>query len=32
MKWISYDPVPVVKSLDEFLRVLDEDTHFCFRG
>lgn len=32
MKWVSYDPSPVVKSLDEFLRVIDEDAHYCFWG
>lgn len=32
MKWVSYEPVPSVKSLDEFLQVVDEDAMHCFWG
>lgn len=31
-KWNSYDPVPEVSTLDEFLDVVDEDKYHCFRG
>ncbi len=32
LKWHRYDPVAEVSTLDEFLRVVAEDTHACFRG
>ncbi len=32
MKWISYEPVPSVKTLVEFLKVVDEDAMHCFWG
>ncbi|CAM3887156.1 DUF3024 domain-containing protein [Rheinheimera salexigens] len=32
LKWHSYDPVPEVSSFEEFLAVLAEDAHGCFRG
>ncbi len=30
LKWHSYDPVPKVKHLEEFLSVVGEDKHSCF--
>lgn len=32
LKWEAYEPVPVVKKLSEFLKVVDEDVHCCFKG
>lgn len=31
-KWHSYKPVPAVGQLDNFLRLVDEDKHGCFKG
>ena len=30
LKWHSYDPVPKVKYLEDFLSVVGEDKHSCF--
>jgi hypothetical protein len=30
--WYSYTPVPEVKNLSEFTRIVDEDKYHCFRG
>ncbi len=32
LKWHRYDPVPEVDTLEEFLSVVAEDEHACFRG
>ena len=32
LKWHTYDPYPEAKSLEEFLRVVEEDENACFRG
>jgi len=32
MKWHSYDPMPVVKSIEDFLTAVGEDKHCCFFG
>ncbi|MDF1537008.1 MAG: DUF3024 domain-containing protein [bacterium] len=32
LKWHGYQPCPEVKTLDEFLRVVDEDQYGCFWG
>ena len=32
LKWHSYKPQPTVKHLSDFLRIVDEDEHFCFKG
>jgi Protein of unknown function (DUF3024) len=32
MKWHRYDPHPEVKSLEEFLKLVDEDACQCFWG
>lgn len=32
MKWHSYLPAPLVKSIEEFLQVVDADVHHCFFG
>ena len=32
LKWHSYDPEPEVNSLDEFLKIVDEDKFACFWG
>jgi hypothetical protein len=31
-KWYSYDPKPIVKSIDEFLKVVEKDEFHCFWG
>ncbi len=32
MKWVSYEPVPAVGRLEEFLQLVDEDRMGCFWG
>ncbi len=32
LKWYSYEPKPVVKSLAEFTKLVEEDKHHCFWG
>ena len=32
LKWHVYEPVPEVKSLEEFLAVVEKDEHGCFFG
>jgi Protein of unknown function (DUF3024) len=32
LKWHSYDPMPEVKSVEEFASLIGEDTHACFFG
>ena len=32
MKWVSYEPEPTVKSLNEFVQIVDEDAMHCFWG
>ena len=32
LKWHTYEPMPVVESLDEFVKLLEEDQHSCFWG
>lgn len=32
LKWHRYTPQPVVKTLKEFAKTVDEDTHHCFWG
>jgi hypothetical protein len=32
MKWHNYQSTPLVKSLEEFLQVVDADVHHCFFG
>jgi len=32
MKWHSYTPVPEVKTLEEFLSLLEADENCCFYG
>ncbi len=32
LKWHSYDPAPEVKSLEEFLDIVDRDEYACFFG
>ena len=32
LKWHSYSPKPTVKTLDEFVKLVDEDKHYCFWG
>ena len=31
-KWVPYDPQPEVKTVDEFLAIVDEDAFACFFG
>lgn len=32
MKWHSYQPAPIVKSIEEFIQIVDQDLHRCFFG
>lgn len=32
LKWHSYQPHPVSKSLEEILKVIEQDSHACFWG
>jgi hypothetical protein len=32
LKWHKYEPVPEVRTVDAFLRLIDEDKHGCFFG
>ena len=32
LKWYAYDPVPIVKKIDDFVNVVGEDAHHCFFG
>jgi hypothetical protein len=32
LKWHRYPPLPEVKSLETFLKLVDEDAHYCFWG
>lgn len=32
LKWHSYEPASQVRSLEEFLAVVDQDEHCCFFG
>ena len=32
LKWYPYNPAPVVKSLNDFTRIVGEDAHGCFFG
>lgn len=32
LKWHSYQPTPEVDTLEEFLELVAEDAHHCFRG
>lgn len=32
LKWHGYEPKPAVKTIEEFLNVVDEDENACFWG
>ena len=32
LKWYAYDPKPTVKTLKEFVKLVEEDKHGCFWG
>ena len=32
LKWHGYEPVPEVKSIDAFFKLVSEDAHACFFG
>lgn len=32
LKWHSYQPSPEVKTISEFIQIVDEDKHGCFWG
>jgi hypothetical protein len=32
LKWHSYEPVPEVKTVEEFTSVVSQDAHACFFG
>ncbi|RYY41609.1 MAG: DUF3024 domain-containing protein [Chitinophagaceae bacterium] len=31
-KWEAYRPTPVVATIHDFLKLVDEDKHHCFKG
>lgn len=32
LKWHGYEPVPEVRTLEEFFEVVEEDQYGCFKG
>jgi hypothetical protein len=32
LKWHSYDPCPIVETLEEFIEIVDRDEFACFWG
>lgn len=32
LKWYTYDPKPAVKTLKDFVKLVEEDKHACFWG
>jgi len=32
LKWHLYEPAPTVKLIEDFVAIVDEDTHMCFWG
>lgn len=32
LKWHGYNPKPKVKTIEEFLNIVDKDAHGCFLG
>ncbi len=32
LKWYAYDPQPTVRHLSDFLKLVNEDKHHCFKG
>ena len=32
LKWHTYEPKPKVKTVKEFVDLVDEDSHHCFWG
>ena len=32
LKWSSYEPKPTVNLLNDFLKIVDENEHACFKG
>lgn len=32
LRWHGYEPVPEVRSIDDFVRLVKEDRHACFFG
>ena len=32
LKWYSYTPKPVVKTIKDFTKLVEEDRHYCFWG
>ena len=32
LQWHSYDPLPEVETIEEFLQVVDKDSNACFFG
>ncbi|MBK9733119.1 MAG: DUF3024 domain-containing protein [Chitinophagaceae bacterium] len=32
LKWHSYTPMPTVKTVNEFCKLVEEDKHYCFFG
>lgn len=32
LKWHSYEPIPEVKTVEEFVSVVTQDAHACFFG
>ena len=32
LKWHAYDPKPTVKTLQDFVKLVEQDAHHCFWG
>ena len=32
LKWYAYEPTPTVESLEDFLQLIEDDPHGCFKG
>jgi hypothetical protein len=32
LKWHPYDPKPQVRNLSDFIKLVEEDKHACFKG
>ena len=32
LKWHSYPPIPEVKSIEDFVKLVEQDDHACFWG
>lgn len=32
LEWYLFEPLPAVRNLQEFLKIVDEDKYHCFKG